>query len=177
MKWYQVCLFGIISGSFAIMLTAMVAGPVRRLSTETRQTSAWILVFLIGSAGTTFLSPLMKDFVFTWPVCLFATFQMLMDRLALTRKTISRRERWRSGIACVIFLATCFLYFLACRRLSLVFEWVFLGGFAAALPFSMAGKILFRERRWHWVWKAVCVAASFTAFFWSSVAFLHLRVR
>ena len=176
MKWYQVCLFGIVGGCFAIMLTAMRVGPLRKLSTETRQTGVWIMVFLIGSAGTTFLSPLMKDFIFTWPVCLFASFQILMDRIALTRRTISRRERWRSGLACIIFLATCLLYFLACRRLSLVFEWVFLGGFAAAIPFSIAGKILFRERRWHWVWKTICVAASFTAFFWSSVAFLHLRV-
>jgi hypothetical protein len=186
-KWYQVCLVGVIGGCFAFILMTMVIPSVRRLSPETRETTGWFLVFLVGALGTTFLSPRMNDFIFTWPVCLFAAFQPLMDRIVVRRGELNhlnqshsaqtRRARWRSRLACLIFLCVCLLYFLACRRLSLVFEWVFLGGFAAAIPFSLAGKILFRKRRWHWLWKALCVVASFTAFFWSSVAFLHMRVR
>ena len=186
-KWYQVSLAGIIGGCFTLIVIAMAIPTVRRLSTETRETTGWFLVFVMGALGTTFLSPPMNDFIFTWPVCLFAAFQALMDRIVIRRAGLTgrdaapsssdRRDRWRSRLACLVFLGTCLLYFLACRRLSLVFEWVFLGGFAAAIPFSLAGKTLFRQRRWHWLWKTLCVAASFTAFFWSSVAFLHLRVR
>jgi hypothetical protein len=185
-KWYQVCLVGIIGGCFAFILMTMVFPSVRRLSPETRETTGWFLVFLMGALGTTCLSPRMSDFIFTWPVCLFAAFQPLMDRIVVRRGELNhsdqshsaqtRQSRWRSRLACLVFLSVCLLYFLACRRLSLVFEWVFLGGFAAAIPFSLTGKILFRQRRWHWLWKALCVAASFTAFFWSSVAFLHMRV-
>lgn len=38
----------------------------------------------------------------------------------------------------MIFIGTCVVYFLACRRLSLVFEWAFLMGFPGALPFCWA---------------------------------------
>ncbi len=176
-KWYKVSLIGIIGGGFAVLLAAMTIRPVRRLSAETRETCCWIVIFFAGALGTTFLSPLMNDFIFTWPVCIFASYQCLMDRLAMHRRELSSRDRWRSRLACIVFLATCLLYFLVCRRLSLVFEWVFLGGFAAAIPLSLAGRFFFAKKSWHWLWKVVCIAASFTAFYWSSVAFLHVRVR
>ena len=77
----------------------------------------------------------------------------------------------------MLFITTCLAYFLICRRLSLVFEWVFLIGFAAALPFSMFGRFAFAARRWHPLWMILWTALAFTAFYWSSVAFLYLRVR
>jgi hypothetical protein len=119
----------------------------------------------------------MNDFIFTWPVCLFAAFQSFIDRIALRHKHLTRREQLKSGLACLVFLAVCLVYFLVCRRLSLVFEWVFLGGFFAAVPFSMAARHVFRNRRWYPAWQILTTALAFAAFFWSSVAFLHLRVR
>ena len=67
--------------------------------------------------------------------------------------------------------------FLACRRLSLVFEWVFLGGFLAAVPFSLAARHLLRARRWYPLWQVLATALAFAAFFWSPVVYLYLRVR
>lgn len=86
------------------------------------------------------------------------------------------RERLKSGMACFVFLAACLLDFLVCRRLSLIFEWVFLGGVFAVVPFSVAARHLFRTRRWYFAWQVVATALAFAALYWSSVAFLYLRV-
>ena len=137
----------------------------------------WSVVFVVGALGTTYFSPLMNDFIFTWPVCLFAAFQSLIDRIALKHKHLTVRERLKSGVACLGFLAVCLLYFLVCRRLSLVFEWVFLGGFFAAVPLSLAARYLFVTRRWYLAWQVLATGLAFTAFYWSSVAFLYVRVR
>jgi hypothetical protein len=148
----------------------------RRASRQLRETMFWGLVFITGACGTTFLSPMINDFVFTWPVCLFAVFQSFVDRVALRHKQLSSRERVSSGIAGAVFITTCLFYFLVCRRLSLVFEWVFLSGFFAATPLSLAARHLFQNRRWSLIWKILLTASAFAAFYWSSVGFLHLRV-
>ena len=176
-RWFQVCLFGIMGGSLLFMAILQSIPKFRKASRQFQESIFWGLVFIVGAGGTTYLSPLMSDFIFTWPVCLFAAFQSLMDRIALKHKNLTIRERLKSGAACLVFLAVCLLYFLVCRRLSLVFEWVFLGGFFAAVPFSLAARHLFRTRRWHVAWQVLATVVAFAAFYWSSVAFLYLRVR
>ena len=74
------------------------------------------------------------------------------------------------------FLVSCVAYFLVCRRLSLVFEWVFLCGFMAALPLTLAGRYVFAGRRWSWLWEAISTAAAFAAFFWFAALVLWMRV-
>ena len=118
----------------------------------------------------------MNDFVFTWPVAVFAAYQPFIDRISLTRRNLTRRDRLQSGLAAVVFVLTCALYFFACRRLSLVFEWVFLTGFVAAVPFSVAGRFLFQHRFWSAGWRCLLTVVAFAAFYWSAVGFLYLRV-
>ena len=175
--WVEVCLFGIIGGCLIVPLLLSLVPGLRRSSWETRWLCYWLSVFVSGALGTTLLSPRMNEFVFTWPVSVFAAYQPLIDRSSLERKSLSRQDQLRSGLAGCVFVTACVVYFLACRRLSLVFEWVFLVGFVAAVPVSLAGRFLFQHRRWFTVWRILTTMLAFTAFYWSSVVFLHLRVR
>ncbi len=175
-QWYQVCLIGIMGGGLSIVVVACSFSRFRRTAFATKETLFWLLVFVAGAIGTTFLSPAMSDFVFTWPVSLFAAYQGLMDRISVGRQRLTRWDRIRSGAACLLFVCCCLLYFLVCRRLSLVFEWVFLVGFVAAVPFSVAGRLAFASRRWHGIWKSLFSVLAFSAFYWSSILFLHARV-
>ena len=174
--WFMVCLPGIMGGCLLIAGLAWLIPKYRRTSRATQETAYWIIVFCVGCLGTTFLSPPMNDFVFTWPVALFASYQGLMDRISLNRQALTVRDKIRSGLACLVFLISCLAYFLACRRLSLVFEWTFLFGFAAAIPFSIAGRSAFQSKRWHLWWKMLMTVFAFAAFYWSAVAVLYLRV-
>ena len=176
-SWFQVCLFHIMGGILLVLTSTLAVPAVRRTKMSTRKTVYWSLVFIGGAAGTTLLSRYRSDFVFTWPVCLFAAYQPLADRISWRRAKQTRRDRLQTGFVLLLFAATCLAYFLICRRLSLVFEWVFLIGFAAALPFSMCGRFAFAGRRWHPLWTILWTAVAFAAFYWSSVAFLYLRVR
>lgn len=156
----------------------VVEQPANQLPKVTkRQTIYWVSVMVAGSLGTTVLSSWLNDFVFTWPVVLFAAYQMFIDRIAFSRRQLSRDARIQSGLAVVFFVLVCLTYFLVCRRLSLVFEWVFLIGFAAAVPCSLAARFLFARRRWYGVWRLAMTVVGFAAFYWSSAAFLYWRVR
>jgi hypothetical protein len=113
--------------------------------------------------------------VFTWPVSIFIAFQATVwetDGRAVER---SPAYRFRAALMMCGFIASCLLYFLACRRLSLVFEWVFLCGFVGAFPLMLAGRFWFEGRRWSWLWEVTTTAAAFAAFYWSSVGVLWLR--
>ena len=73
------------------------------------------------------------------------------------------------------FVGCCLGYFLLCRRLSLVLEWVFLCGFVGSLPFLVAAKSRFQTRKWRWLWEIAMTIAAFSAFYWSAVAVLWFR--
>ena len=175
--WFRISLVWIMGGGLVIVSVAMFVPAIRRMKQQSLESGYWIIVFIAGAAGTTVISHQLQTFVFTWPLCVFATYQMLIDRMSLRRAGLTRADRIRSTLACLMFLLSCLLYFLVCRRLSLVFEWVFLVGFVAAVPFSLCGKLLVSKRRWHVVWKSLSVVVAFSAFYWSSVWFLYARVR
>ena len=100
------------------------------------------IVFLAGALGTTFLTRWTGEFIFTWPLCIFICFDALGGGLRLWRRSASvhplpRPNRWGEWLRGATFLFVCLAYFLICHRLSLVFEWAYLMGFPAAVPFSI----------------------------------------
>ena len=136
----------------------------------------WTIAFVLGAAGTTVLSTWKGDFVFTWPVSLFIAFQAAVSEIRLDARRLDRSwSRWRARLVGATFVGCCVGYFLLCRRLSLVFEWVFLCGFAAAFPFALAGSHCFRERRWRFAWLCLMTFVAFASFYWSAVAVLWLK--
>lgn len=168
--------------SLAILGTSLLAaGTARWLVGTGRSGHAvpwvfWLLAFVLGAVGTTLLSRWKEDFVFTWPVSLFVAFQAAVSEVRISKRWVEHpRQRWRARLVGLLFVACCAGYFLLCRRLSLVFEWVFLCGFAAAFPFALAGSHCFRERSWRLAWFAVLTILAFSSFYWSAAAVLWLK--
>jgi outer membrane protein assembly factor BamB len=141
---------------------------------ETGKLSFWFVAFLLAAVGTTLLSRWRGDFVFTWPVALFVLFQATVDQI---RPAGSRGGRWivlRGYLVAIFFLVGCAAYYLLCRQLSLLTEWAFLCGFAAALPISAARMHLARRGvRMVALWPVTAV--EFALYYWSSVAVLLWR--
>ena len=171
-SWFLFSSIAILGTSIAVAFVVRILFMGRLGASGTRWVF-WTAAFVLGSLGTTFLSRWRGDFVFTWPVAIFVAFQAATYQLRTKKLQSSTESRiWRRvwprliGLA---FLATCGAYFLICRRFSLVFEWVFLCGFLGAVPFALAGALLFRERRWSFLWEIAMTFAAFSAFFWSAV--------
>ena len=142
------------------------------------------LALVLGAAGTTVLSLWRGDFTFTWPVCLFVLFQALFDQAPLRRTAPGAGEAgpksWPAGVALLAFLAGCAGYYLLCRQLSLVTEWAFLCGFAAATPIACLRRWL--SARTHkpslaLLLQATLTLVEFSAYYWASVAVLLWRCR
>lgn len=171
-KWFLVSWLGVLGISWLVAFCPRLLAR-RRTSHEVSRRVFWCLAFFLGLIGTTFLSPWLNDFIFTWHVCIFIAFHATVYQLRDTETVAGGRWGiWRTRLAALFFLATCAAYFLVCRRLSLVFEWVFLCGFVAAMPFCIAGMRRFRSRSWYSAWEALMISLAFSGFHWFSVGIL-----
>ena len=174
-RWFFVSLFGILGLS---LLAALAAKAIlgRRLSAEASMRLFFLLAFVMGMLGTTVVSKWTGEFVFTWPVTLFIAFQFAVSELRWDRRDIEHHwNRWRARLTGLAFILCCAAYFLLCRRLSLVFEWAFLCGFAPALPFAMAATQAFRSARWRFAWTIILTVFGFCSFYWSAAAVLWFK--
>ena len=134
----------------------------------------FVAAFIPGAIGTTLLGWLTGEFVFTWPVCLYAALEYVVASraVALEDGKSALIRRW----PLFVFLSVCAGYFLICRRLSLVFEWAFLIGFVGALPIVWLAN-RFRPKRGrllvlHFI---ATTLIGFSAFFGATVVFLNSR--
>jgi hypothetical protein len=176
--WYAITLGGVFLPAL-VLASTMQRLSGGRISRRGRWYLTGSLAFLLGLVGTTLFSRWANDFVFTWPACLFVSFLPVVSSVQFRRPKKTQPApggRLQSYLVVAAFLAVCGVYFLACRRLSLVFEWAFLAGFPAALPFALlSGWFANRSSRWRVAGEVAALAASFTAFYWSSVLLLWLR--
>ncbi|MCA9114142.1 MAG: PQQ-like beta-propeller repeat protein [Planctomycetaceae bacterium] len=162
LQWFAASL-GILAaaGLLGLLLSCTVPAPLRVV---VRWRTYLVTAFVLGAAGTTFLSQITRDFVFTWHVCLFIAFEPVMAGLRLRRQpTGSTQEvpqtgRWQERLTLLWFAAVCAAYFLLCRRLSLVFEWPFLMGFVGAMPF-----LWFRNQLPPGRWRTYAISPMLTA--------------
>jgi hypothetical protein len=135
-----------------------------------------IFAVLPGALGTTLLSNWFGQFIFTWPLCLFIAFRVIVDR-AGSRPRRATTKRWGDRLLFCAFFAVCLGYYLLCRRLSLGAEWVFLSGFAVAAPLLVWSRNL-RRKSWRASLGGVAVEIfAFAIYYWASVAILLLRYR
>jgi len=133
----------------------------------------WGFGFVLGAVAMTPLSLRYGEFVFTWPVSLFVAYQATVHHMPLRRTaTLDSARSRRSTLAALTFGAICVAYYLLCRRLSLAFEWVFLSGFAAAIPFTLAGRWIEQRGRLKTFAAWVFTACEFSAYYWGSVIWL-----
>lgn len=169
-----------LTGLALLAVAAALAGALRFLRRSVRPRTGWIafwsIAFCLGAAAMTPLSLWRGEFVFTWPVSLFIAFHALLQQVRLPVAAEPRAQsRWAGRIAALCFAIVCVGYYLLCRRLSLVSEWVFLCGFGAAIPFGLAERWLAPRKGWSIVGHLIGIFAGFMAYYWASVAVLYAK--
>lgn len=172
----------ILAGS-AVLTGGMVAlsrcKAVPVLTSQSAWVVFWLLSFIGGAVAMTPVSLWRQEFIFTWPVSLFVAFHATLHSARLRRGSPlpAGSSPLRELTTVCLFLIACVTYYLLCRRLSLVFEWGFLCGFAAVVPFALAERRLTGDGMARRLARAVCLLLGFTAYYWSSVAVLLLKYR
>ncbi|MDA0834639.1 MAG: PQQ-binding-like beta-propeller repeat protein [Planctomycetota bacterium] len=139
------------------------------------------LCLVLGVVATPILNRWgIREFLFTWPAALAGVFQWaLLENATLKQHAdLPRWERLRKGFVARIvdvgFVLICVGYFWALHRLSLPHEWVFLIGFAAAVPFCWkATQAATQSNRL--IVPIVWSLLGFTAGYWSSVLYPTVR--
>lgn len=174
-NWYVASLLGVlgVSGLLALLVRACAG---QRMTDVRMRRLFWTLAFVLGAVATTPLSLWRNEFVFTWPVALFVAFQATVYQIGIDKtQPADRWQSWRSRAVALGFVGVCFGYFLICRRLSLVTEWVFLAGFLPALPFLLlSGRLAHRHAK-PVLWEVLLTAMAFSAYYWGSTALLFLK--
>lgn len=134
------------------------------------------IAFVAGALGTTVISSVAQEFYFTWTVCAFIAFEPVIEILRSRRTEVVRASsRWSERFTILFFVAVCVLYYWLCRRLSLVFEWSFLMGFAGAIPFLMVRKRLSDHRTMRYLIKPALTLIAFSGFYACGVLLLLWR--
>ena len=141
--------------------------------------------FVLGCLGTTFLSRMTGEFFFTWQLALYVACEPLGRSLQLRRLRPGETPigappptKRQSRVFWLFFLSTNVVYFLLCRRLSLVFEWAFVAGFAGAVPFCWAmSRLANRQGTWNEPVRHLLRLLAFTAFSLTGASLLATRYR
>ena len=164
--------------AIAAVLAALIGLCRRSSSSHSIRWSFWVIAMVLGLVVGTPASLLLGDFVFTWPVTLLIAFQFTVYQSTPRRvsEPKARVRRWQDRMVAVAFVAICLGYFFACRRLSLVTEWVFLCGFAAACPILLLSRaVATRERLRLLLAEFALTLAAFLAFFASAALVLSFK--
>jgi hypothetical protein len=193
-RWYFASL-----GALGIAMLA--AGSVGSVRPRWSRPILWGMVIAAGLLGGPLWHALGGGHLFLWPLVLWCAFQGTVHQswrigakpLAAespgpedTSLQNQGRYRWRRVLAGPrmrsylmggVFLATCAVYFHFCRWLGLAIEWGFLVGFAAALPAALvAAGLAMRPGVRSFLAQGLALAASFSLYYWGSVAFLVWRL-
>lgn len=179
-NWY-VC--GVVILSVAGVIAAVTAVLLRQRVTadQCRVVFVAVAVFLGIVAGTP-ASVATGDFVFSWPVALFALFALAIQRSEIRRPLRSppdgttNQSNLISRSSFVVFLIACVIYFVACRQMSLVTQWSFLWGFWAAALALVTTRYWQNRKGWHSrVIEWVMIQIAFGLFFGSTAWLLDYR--
>ena len=173
-RWYLASLGILLSSAVLAAIASRLVPPHRRDSVAHLMFRT--VAFILGMTGTTALSAWTGEFFFTWPVCLFVVFDAVAGSLNWSRRSRSTQRRSFEWLSVALLLAVSLGYFLLCRRLSLVFEWVFLAGYPVALPFCrVAARLRNRTGSLSVVAECVALAVAFSAFYAAGVVVLSGR--
>ena len=177
--WYFFSLVGVLGCSFLIaFLWQFLARPIPRNATGLwNGTTFWLVAFLGGIAGTAVFSHWRDTLIFTWPVSLFAAFQILVISITWAeRQTEKRNPRWLARLTSVLFLGICLGYYELCKRVGVIIGWGFLIGFLPGWPLAaLAAKCQLKQSKMGVQMLLNC--AAFTAYFWGAGLFTMWKMR
>ncbi|EMI15687.1 putative membrane protein [Rhodopirellula maiorica SM1] len=179
-NWY---VFGVAILTAAGLITSMLSPVVRqRISVDQYRIVFVTVTALLGIVVGTPASIVMGDFVFTWPVVLFALFALAIQQSEIRppkrSRSSERRKQTTLGArtSFAVFLIACVAYFVACRQMSLVTQWFFLWGFWAAAPALIVMRLWKDRRGWRSrVFEWVLIQIAFALFSVSTAALLDFR--
>ena len=125
-----------------------------------------VLAFLIGVFGTTIAGRIQNVFFFSWPIALAIVFECLVCQLKSADESV-KPNPILARITLLALIVVSLAYFWLCRRLSLAFQWSFLMGFPAALPFLWIVKRSVQSDAAYSIWQWLLSALAFSAFYWA----------
>jgi hypothetical protein len=168
----------------AIAIAWLAAGGVYGLFRLRRSESAhraariafWLGILLLGMAVTPIGNRYSSEFVFTWPLSLFAVHQLALVAVFWSRRPErSWLNAWIGAGGAIFLIFACVGYYVLTRSLSLAPAWYFLLTFLPAWPvavpaawrFCRPGRLL-SDLAW--------TLAAFSFYFWLSGGLMLLRV-
>ncbi len=173
-RWFGWSCLGVLVPAGLLALGVHAALRRRRATRLWFRVVLWSGCFVLGGAGTVAFSLLTDRFVLTWPVSVFAAYQVLLV-LALGARRGGRRARWAFRLAVLAFGALCFGYYSLCRSLFVVAGYGFLAGLLPAVPVALVAAWRIRRTRWALVGLA-WAAVAFSAYFWASAVVTLWRI-
>jgi hypothetical protein len=184
-RWYWWCLGLLIVAAVPGLTGSLTTRPSNVSTPDARNSRPplwpvvfWLMALVAGLAGSVLIGHSGGDYVFTWPLAVWALFALAVNQSWLARGTALRSwPRIRSYVLGLAFLAGCGLYFHFCRWLGMAIEWGFLTGFAGALPAALvAAEIAQRTRPRFSAAEAAAHLASFSLYYWCSVGLMVWRL-
>jgi hypothetical protein len=165
-RWYLMSLIGFAVAASLTLAAISMARWIRKQIPVGPSRLRWIfpiVLFAYGALGTTLLSLHLGEFLFTWPLCLFVLFQITVYQSR--SKGSQPAHPWFERFCLLAFLCGSLGYYLLCRRLSLAFEWVFLAGFPAAVPFLLLARRQAASRRFPLLQEGALLLLAYSAFY------------
>jgi outer membrane protein assembly factor BamB len=171
LRWYGVCL-GVL-GSAAVL--ALFVWAAVRFAGWAGWLAArivfWAALIVLSVAATLVGNRLGGEFVFTWPVALFAVQQLVLAGVLWSRRhREQRRARWLPIASALVLLMACLVYYDLCRRCDLAMMWLFLVGLVPCWPLAVPAAYQFatairpfRDMLW--------AVLTFSAYYWVSAAY------
>jgi hypothetical protein len=164
--WYWYCLAAIgASAIFAAVLYGMLRWRSFKSARGIAVVVFYVALLLLGIAATPLANRISGEFVFTWPVALFAAHQIALmcvyrskqpsaekgDWLGADRGMSGRKRlvatcmspfstpsrNWQGILGAAFLVFACLFYYDLTRRLSLGSAWYFLPTFLAAWPLAL----------------------------------------
>lgn len=172
LRWFWVAFSGLAAaatiGAFASVATRRLC---RGQSSFVSWMLFWLTTFILGVGLTPVLNRLSSEFYFTWPLALFAAFQLTILAIVWARdRANSLQKPWLySRVVLLAFVFVCLTYFLLCRRLSHSMEWLFLVGFlpSSVVAIPTAYSLYYQTG---WFRQITWLAASFSTYYWASAS-------
>ena len=173
--WYWFCLGAI--GAAAIAAACFYAVLTWRSCESARGFAVivfYLAMLLFGIAATPLGNRLSGQFVFTWPVALFAAHQIALMCIFRAKQAEGRAKTWLGVLGAVWLVFVCMTYYDLTRRLSLGAAWYFLPTFLAAWPLAVpAARRIVRPASF-WV-DILWLPPAFSLYFWASAGVMLWR--
>jgi outer membrane protein assembly factor BamB len=173
--WYWIC----IGTIFVSALTAaIVYGMLKIFSSESDRgfsiAAFYLGLIIFGILATPLSNRFSNQFLFTWPVALFAAHQIALMSIYRTKQLEGQTSAWLSVTGAIFFVFACLLYYDLTRRLSLGSAWYFLPTFLAAWPLSVpaARKTIRGASIWG---NIIWFSLAFSLYYWTSAWLMILR--